>query len=110
MSTINEMNSSSTIADEVEADSAQRASRSMSANGTPPSSRRRSIQTKFGLEYLHRPTREWLGLLILALGLKQEGEVVVAECNGGMILAENPLVDLDSPTKERLGLLILAWS
>ena len=57
---------------------------------------------------LHRPTREWLGLLIPALGLKQEGEVVVAECNGGMILAENPLVDLDSPTKERLGLLILA--
>src|SRR5215831_4947069 len=66
------------------------------------------VQTKFGLEYLHRPTIERLGLVILALVRKQTGEVVVADCNGGMILAENLFTDLDGPTIERLGLVILA--
>ena len=65
------------------------------------------VQTKFGLEYLHRPTIERLGLVILALVLKQEGEVVVADCNVGMILAENLFIDLDGPPIERLGLVIL---
>src|SRR5215813_5071206 len=66
------------------------------------------VQAKFGLEYLQRPTKERLGLVILAFGLKQVSEVVVAGCNVGMILTENLLVDLDGPTKERLGLVILA--
>src|SRR5262249_58670531 len=66
------------------------------------------VRAKFGLEYLHRPTKERLGVVILALGLKQTGEVVVADCNGGMILAESLFVDLDGPTIERLGLVILA--
>src|SRR5262249_59104118 len=61
------------------------------------------VRAKFGLEYLHRPTKERLGLVILSLGLKQTGEVVVADCNGGMILAESLFTDLDGPTKERLG-------
>src|SRR5262249_44444814 len=66
------------------------------------------VRAKFGLEYLHRPTKERLGLVMLSLGLKQTGEVVVADCNGGMILAESLFTDLDGPTKERLGLVILA--
>src|SRR5262249_57018814 len=66
------------------------------------------VRTEFGLEYLQRPTNERLGLLILALGMKQTGEVAVISCNVGMILAENLFMDLDGPTKERLGLLILA--
>jgi hypothetical protein len=56
------------------------------------------VQTKFGLEYLHRPPKERLGLVILAQGLKQFGEVVVAVCNGGVILAESLFIDLDGPT------------
>src|SRR5215831_16906339 len=66
------------------------------------------VRAKFGLEYLHRPTIERLGLVILALVPKQTGEVVVAGSNSGMILAENLFVDLDGPTIERLGLVILA--
>ena len=108
------------------------------------------VRTKFGLEYLDRPPKERLGLVILALvpeaawrdcctwsqrrddpcrepfrrsrwpadraarprhtcpGLKQKGEIAVADCNGGMILAESLFVDLDGPPIERLGLGILA--
>ena len=66
------------------------------------------VRTKFGLEYLDRPTKERLGLVILALGPKQLGEVVVVGCNVGMVLAENLFIDLDGPTIERLGLVILA--
>ena len=66
------------------------------------------VRTKFALEYLNRPTIERLGLVILALGLKQTGEVAVVGCNAGMILAENLFVDLDGPPTERLGLVILA--
>jgi hypothetical protein len=66
------------------------------------------VQTKLGLEYLHGPTKEQLGLVILALVLMQEGEVAVVGCNDGMILAENLFVDLDGPTIERIGLVILA--
>ena len=66
------------------------------------------VRTKFGLEYFHRPTKERLSLVILALVLKQSGEVAVIGCNGGMILAESLFIDLDGPTKERLGLVILA--
>src|SRR5215471_15408941 len=66
------------------------------------------VRTKFGLEYLQRPTNERLGLVILALGLKQTGEVVVTESNVGMILAENPFVDLDGTTIEWLRLVVLA--
>jgi hypothetical protein len=68
------------------------------------------VQTKFGLEYLHCPPIERLGLVILALVLKQTGEVVVADCNVGMILAENLLVDLDGPTIERLAWSYLPWA
>ena len=57
---------------------------------------------------LDGPTIERLGLVILALGPKQFGEVVVPGHNGGMILAENLFTDLDGPTIERLGLIILA--
>src|SRR6516162_4839878 len=66
------------------------------------------VRTKFGLEYLDRPTKERLGLVILALVLKQEGEVVVRDRNVGMILAESLFIDLDGPTIERLGLIMLA--
>src|SRR5215472_4905981 len=66
------------------------------------------VRAKFGLEYLHRPTVERLGLVVLALVLEQFGEVIVVSCNVGMILAENLFVDLHGPTKERLGLVILA--
>src|SRR5262245_65839633 len=66
------------------------------------------VRTEFGLEYLQRPTNERLGLLILALGMKQTGEVAVISCNVGMILAENLFLDLDGPTKERLGLVRIA--
>ena len=66
------------------------------------------IRTKFGLQYLDGPPIERLGLVILALGLKQNGEVVVADRNVGMILAESFFTDLDGPPKERLGLVILA--
>ena len=54
--------------------------------------------------YLDGPTIERLGLVILALLSKQDGEVVVPDRNVGMILAENLFADLDRPTKERLGL------
>jgi hypothetical protein len=57
---------------------------------------------------LDGPTIERLGLVILALVIKQKSEVVVAGCNAGMVLAENLFVDLDGPTIERLGLIILA--
>jgi hypothetical protein len=57
------------------------------------------IQTKFGLEYLHRPTIKRLGLVILAPVLKQTGEVVVQDRNSGMVLAESLFIDLDGPTK-----------
>jgi hypothetical protein len=48
------------------------------------------VQTELGLEYLDGPTIERLGLLIFALLLKQEGEVVVLDRNVAMILAEKP--------------------
>src|SRR5262245_23199428 len=51
-----------------------------------------------------RPPKKRLGLLILALVLKQNCEVAVAACNVGMILAEHFFTDLDGPTIERLGL------
>src|SRR5262249_60742210 len=54
------------------------------------------------------PVIERLGLVILVLGPKQFGRVVVVGRNGGMILAENLFLDLDGSTKERLGLLVLA--
>jgi len=54
------------------------------------------------------PPIERLGLVVLVLGPKQFGQVVVVGCKVGMILAENPFVDLDGPTIERLGLVILA--
>src|SRR5262249_18827786 len=57
---------------------------------------------------LDGPTIERLGLVILALVLKQTGEVVVARRNVGMILAESSFVDLDGQAMERLGLVILA--
>jgi len=41
------------------------------------------------LDYLHRLPIERLGLVILALVLKQTGEVAVVSCNGGMVLAES---------------------
>ena len=66
------------------------------------------VRTKFGLDYLDGPTIERLGLVIPALGLKQEREVVVVGCNVGMILAERLFADLDGPPIERLGLVILA--
>src|SRR6516164_6274215 len=66
------------------------------------------VQTELGLEYLDRAPIQRLSLVVLALVLKQNGEVVVVGCNGGVILAENPFVDLDGPTKERLGLVVLA--
>src|SRR6266576_421097 len=66
------------------------------------------VQTKFGLQYLHRPAIERLGLDILALGPKQAGEVVVAVCNGGMILTKSLFIDLEGPPIERLGLVMLA--
>src|SRR5262249_43636134 len=66
------------------------------------------VRTEFGLEYFQRPTNERLGLLILALGIKQTGVVVVISCNVGMILAESLFTDLDGPAIERLGLVILA--
>ena len=50
---------------------------------------------------LDRPPIERLGLRVLALVLKQKGEIVVVRCNVGMILAEGLLVDLDRPSKER---------
>src|SRR5262249_61380421 len=65
------------------------------------------VRAKFGLEYLHRPTVERLGLVILALVLEQTGEVVVADRNGWMILAENLFIDLHGPTIERLGLVVV---
>src|SRR5262249_56044175 len=52
--------------------------------------------------------RERFGVVILALGPKQFGEVVVTRSNVGMIFAENLFVYLDGPTKERLGLVIFA--
>ena len=58
--------------------------------------------------YLDGPPKERLGLVILALDLKQEGEIVVPGRNAGMILAEKLFVDLDRPPIERLGLVILA--
>src|SRR6516164_6459005 len=66
------------------------------------------VQTKFSFDYFHRPTIEWLGLVILALVAKQIGQVAVAPCNVRMILAEDLFADLDGPTIERLGLAILA--
>src|SRR6516165_5717448 len=57
---------------------------------------------------LDGPTKERLGLVILALVLTQTAEVVVARRNVGMILAESSFIDLDGPTIERLGLVILA--
>src|SRR6516165_1700926 len=66
------------------------------------------VQTKFGLEYLHRPTIERLGLVILALDLKQTGEVVVIDSNVGMILAERLFIYLDGPTIEWFSPVILA--
>ena len=57
---------------------------------------------------LDGPPIERLGLIILALGLKQFGEVVVPGRNVGMILAESLFTYLDGPTIERLGLIILA--
>jgi hypothetical protein len=66
------------------------------------------VRTKLALEYLHRPKKERLGLVVLALVLKQAGEVVALDCNVGMILAENLFIDLDGPPIERLGLVILA--
>ena len=57
---------------------------------------------------LDGPTKERLGLVILALILTQTAEVVVARRNVGMILAESSFIDLDGPTIERLGLVILA--
>ena len=68
------------------------------------------VQTKFGLEYLHRPTIERLGLVILALDLKQTGEVVVIDSNVGMILAERLFMYRDGPTIEWLGPSYLPWS
>ena len=65
------------------------------------------VRTEFALQYLDGPTKERLGLVILALVLKQTGEVVVGGSNVGMVLAENLFVDLDGPSKERLGLVIL---
>jgi len=52
--------------------------------------------------------RAALSPVILALVLKQKGEVVVTGSKMGMVVAQNRLVDLDSPTIERLGLVILA--
>jgi len=46
------------------------------------------VETKFGLEYLHRPTIERLGLVVPSLVPKHESEVIVAGCNVGMILVE----------------------
>ena len=66
------------------------------------------VQTQFGLEYFDGPAIERLGLIILALGLKHTGEVIVADCNVGMILAERLFTDLHRPPSERLGLVILA--
>ena len=57
---------------------------------------------------LDRPPIERLGLGILALVLKQNGEIVVTGRNVGMILAESLFADLDRPPIERLGLGILA--
>ena len=48
-------------------------------------------------------TKERLSLVILALGSKQFGEVVIVTCKVGMILSES-LFDLDGATNERLGL------
>src|SRR5215471_13152243 len=56
------------------------------------------------LVILDGPPIERLGLVILALGMKQKGEVVIIPSNVGMILAENLFVDHDGPTMERLGL------
>ena len=56
---------------------------------------------------LDRPPIQRLGLVILALGFKQDGEVVVEVRNGGMIVAENLFVDLDGSTIEPLGLIVL---
>jgi hypothetical protein len=66
------------------------------------------VRPEFGLDYFDGPTIERLGLVILALLLKQSGEVVVTPSNVGMILAENLFIDLDRPTNKRLGLVILA--
>ena len=43
-------------------------------------------------------------------GPKQTGETVVSARNVGMILAENPFVDLDRPPIQRLGLGDVPWS
>ena len=68
------------------------------------------VQTKFGLEYLDGPSKERLGLVILALVLKQTGEVVVGGSNVGMVLAESLFADLYRLSIERLSLVILALS
>src|SRR5262249_39808220 len=49
-------------------------------------------------------TIERLGLVILALVLKQTGEVVVPGRNGRVLLAETLFADLDGSTIERLRL------
>src|SRR6516164_4223847 len=66
------------------------------------------VQTELGLEYLDRAPIQRLSLVVLALVLKQNGEVVVVGCNVGVILAENSFVDLDGPPIKRLGLIVLA--
>ena len=71
----------------------------------PRSDRAWMVQTEFGLEYHNRLSIERLGLVILALGPKQTGEVVVPDRNVGMILAENLFTDLDGLPIERLGLM-----
>jgi hypothetical protein len=58
---------------------------------------------------LNGPTKERLGLVILALLCKQNGEVVVIPSNVGMIPAESLFADLNGPTKERLGWSYLRW-
>jgi hypothetical protein len=52
------------------------------------------VQPKFGLEYLNCSTKERLGLVILALGPKQTGEVEVADCNSGISTATSLPSDL----------------
>jgi hypothetical protein len=51
---------------------------------------------------LDGPPIQRLGLGILALSLKQTGEIAISIRNVGMILAESLLANLDCPPKETL--------
>src|SRR5262249_45315701 len=66
------------------------------------------VRTELHFEYLQRPLIKPSGLIILALFMEREGEVVVTRRNVGMVLATTFFADLYGSSVERLSLLMLA--